>query len=55
MTELELLVGRWRVLSEDETVSANTRRVLRICLEDVEQVMAHELMSERHMSKEHDE
>jgi hypothetical protein len=50
--ELELLIERWEVLSDDPTVPRETRRILKICLDDVRLALADELMPDEHPLKE---
>lgn len=52
-SELDKLMHRWDVLSREESLPEETRRVLRICLDDVRRVLAPEIETERRMSREH--
>lgn len=56
--EVDALMRRWRQLSLDPDIPEETRRVLRVCLEDLRAVFGltpPEQMPHEHPSGEHDE
>jgi hypothetical protein len=55
LREIEQLLARWATLTHEEAIPAETRRILKICLGELLEALAHGLMSEQHLSREHDE